>query len=183
MIHFFDDIPGWLHCADLYREMVVEAADGAHFVEVGCWKGRSAAFMAVEIANSGKDIGFDCVDHWQGNAGRPDDPDVLAGRLFDVFLRNTAPARKWINPLRLCSIEAAALNCDGSLDFVYLDAAHDYRSVQADIAAWLPKIKLGGMLAGDDYRMEGVRMAVDGAFGSAVELRGEGKAQHWIARL
>lgn len=40
---------------------------------------------------------------------------------------------------------------DGSLDFVYLDARHDYRSVTADLEAWWPKIKAGGILSGHDY--------------------------------
>jgi len=40
---------------------------------------------------------------------------------------------------------------DGSLDFVYLDAGHDYDSVKRDIAAWWPKVKPGGIFAGNDY--------------------------------
>lgn len=181
--HFHDGIPGWLHCAGLYREMVEAAGDGARFVEVGCWKGKSAAFMAVEIANSSKAIGFDCVDHWMGDAGRPDDADVVNGTLYETFLRNVAPVRQWLRPVRMNSHEAAALHLGASLDFVYLDAGHDYRSIRADIDAWLPKIRMGGVLAGDDYRMAGVCRAVGETFGSDVEIRGEGKARHWIARL
>ena len=52
---------------------------------------------------------------------------------------------------RQTSIDAAASFADSSLDFVYLDANHAYPAVKADIAAWWPKVKLGGMLAGDDY--------------------------------
>jgi hypothetical protein len=37
------------------------------------------------------------------------------------------------------------------LDWVHLDARHDYESVKADIKAWLPKVKSGGWLTGDDY--------------------------------
>lgn len=49
------------------------------------------------------------------------------------------------------SISAASKIPDGSLDFVYLDARHDYRSVQEDIQAWAPKVRPGGILAGHDY--------------------------------
>lgn len=46
---------------------------------------------------------------------------------------------------------------DGGLDFVYLDARHDYRSVTADLKAWFPLIKHGGIIAGHDYKDSCVR--------------------------
>lgn len=47
--------------------------------------------------------------------------------------------------------------------FVYIDAAHDYESVAADIAAWWPRVLDGGILAGHDYDAThpGVVQAVD----------------------
>jgi len=67
--------------------------------------------------------------------------------------------------LMMDSIRAA--NCYPSqwFDFVYIDAAHDYKSVKADIKAWLPKIKSGGWLCGHDYGyFDGVTKAVDELF-------------------
>lgn len=49
-----------------------------------------------------------------------------------------------------------------SLDMVYLDANHSYEAVLADLAAWLPKIKPGGVFAGHDY-LDGVLR--EGVFG------------------
>jgi len=40
---------------------------------------------------------------------------------------------------------------DGSLDWVYVDARHDYKGALEDITLWWPKIRIGGMLAGHDY--------------------------------
>jgi hypothetical protein len=56
---------------------------------------------------------------------------------------------------------------DKSLDFVYIDAAHDYENVKKDILAWLPKVKNGGYIAGHDYRYDpniGVYEAVNDIF-------------------
>lgn len=49
------------------------------------------------------------------------------------------------------SAEAAKEFTDGSLDFVYIDAAHDYENVKIDINAWAPKVRVGGIIAGDDF--------------------------------
>ena len=49
------------------------------------------------------------------------------------------------------SVAAAKLFADESLAWVHLDARHDYDSVCADITAWLPKVRPGGWLSGDDY--------------------------------
>ena len=40
---------------------------------------------------------------------------------------------------------------DDSLDWVYIDADHSYESVRRDLAAYLPKVKAGGLITGDDY--------------------------------
>lgn len=53
--------------------------------------------------------------------------------------------------LRMTSLEAANTFDDGSMDFVYIDANHTYEGVKADLEAWYPKIKPGGLFAGDDY--------------------------------
>jgi hypothetical protein len=34
---------------------------------------------------------------------------------------------------------------------VYIDGLHDYGSVKQDIAAWWPKVKVGGFIGGHDY--------------------------------
>jgi hypothetical protein len=54
---------------------------------------------------------------------------------------------------------AAGFNSE-SVTFAYIDAAHDYESVKRDIAAWMPKIKSGGILAGHDAQSPGVQKAV-----------------------
>jgi len=163
MEHFYTKIEGWFRAADLYRAMVAEANEPACFVEIGAWKGRSTAFMAVEILNSGKRIDFHVVDWFKGSdePAHRADVDVRAGRLAEVFFVNLAPVRDTITVHAMTSVEAASLFADQSLDFVFIDAAHDHASVRADISAWLPKVRPGGVLAGDDYGVfPGVERAV-----------------------
>lgn len=52
----------------------------------------------------------------------------------------------------------------GSLDFVYIDAAHDFDNVAMDIIEWSKRVRKGGLIAGHDYfhfREAGVIEAVD----------------------
>ena len=46
---------------------------------------------------------------------------------------------------------AATLFADNYFDFVYIDGDHRLRPVRADIKAFWPKLRPGGLLAGHDY--------------------------------
>lgn len=78
--------------------------------------------------------------------------------------------------LRMPSTLAAQHVPDRSLDFVYIDAVHTFAACLADIKAWLPKIRCGGMIAGDDYipaHPQAVAEAVDVAFPDRKGGRGD----------
>ena len=51
------------------------------------------------------------------------------------------------------SKDAAQTFKDGVLDFVYIDANHEYKFVLEDIEVWTPKVRNGGIVSGDDYYM------------------------------
>lgn len=158
----YASIPGWFNFSNAYAEAIREAKPGAHFVEVGCWAGRSTAWLATEIVNSGKDITLYCVDHWQGSPEHEDNP--LRAHIWETFNQNMAEVKQRMGEklqiIRSDSAAAAKKFGNASVDFVWLDAGHDYDSVARDIKAWLPKVRPGHVLGGDDYPMEGVKEAV-----------------------
>jgi predicted O-methyltransferase YrrM len=41
---------------------------------------------------------------------------------------------------------------DKDLDFVYIDGAHDFKSVADDICEWERKVRPGGIVFGHDYK-------------------------------
>jgi hypothetical protein len=192
--HYWLDLPGpvWFSGANLYRRFVESVTAPAIAVELGAWKGRSACFMGVEIANSGKPIRFTTIDHWRGSDGEElhdADPDVRAGRLYEIFLENVRPVAAFVNVIRDDTVAAAANFDDGSVDFLYIDASHSYDSVLRDLVAWYPKVKTGGLIAGDDWCFPdhgelGVRGAVEDFFGPSlpqVEIeRGSPPNENWL---
>jgi len=143
----------WFSYPNLYRKMVEKFPSGSKFVEIGSWKGKSSAFMAVEIANSNKNIEFYCVDTWEGSVEHQDRDDLKS--LYDTFNQNMMPLKDYHIPLRMTSLEAVKTFEDKSLDFVFIDASHEYEDVKKDIIAWLPKVKQGGIIAGHDYYLNG----------------------------
>ena len=191
MNHFYQTIgENWFNYPVLYSSIVASAEGAEHFVEVGCWKGRSAAFMAVEIINSGKKIQFDCIDTWGGSVEHvtPTSPFYqleLANDkdwLYNQFLKNIEPVRYIVNPIRMSSLDGVKLYTDNSLDFVFIDASHEYEDVKADIQAWLPKVKLdGGIIAGHDYN-GGVAVAVNEIFNSA-DIIDSNAESCWVVKL
>lgn len=90
-------------------------------------------------------------------------------RFYGLARELTAFAGQRAKILRKPSIEAAEDIPDGSLDFVFIDADHSYEGCKADIEAWSPKVKPGGLIAGHDYENTafpkfGVKRAVDEKF-------------------
>lgn len=151
-INHFNQIEGWCDqgIIEVYKAMAY-THNNAVFVEIGSWKGKSAFCMASFIQAQNKNIKFYCVDTWRGSEEHSDDLDVVNNSLFDTFKKNTELVKNYIEPIQLPSLEAAKKFKDESLDFVFIDAAHDYENVKNDINAWYPKIKKGGTIAGHDY--------------------------------
>ncbi len=155
-----DSIQGWFNFGPLYQKVVEHFSGPAIFVEVGCWKGQSAVFMLNTILASGKSIVLYCIDPWSlksefylsrfgDRALGLKDPDALA----KVFRKNIQPYRDKV-PIcapRTTSLDGAKMFADGALDFVFIDGDHRPEAVEADVRAWLPKMKPTGILAGDDF--------------------------------
>lgn len=160
MDHYYQDIQGWLSdtTMELYREGVrnASATEPSAFLEIGAWKGRSTAFLGVEIINSLKPITLTVVDTFTGSDERPhqNDPDI--GRLRDVFEESTYPLKAAGLDLRVLEGESQRVlrrlaYASAAFDFIYVDGSHKTYDVSVDINYSKMILKPGGLLAGDDY--------------------------------
>ena len=178
----YRDIPGWFdeQDAEFYARMVSECSFPATFVEVGCWFGRSTVCLAQEIQKQKKHISVFAVDTWRGSPSDTDQMEVVAKpgeSILMAFCKNVVNAEiaEVVVPMEMDSVSAAEIFDLNSLAFVFIDADHDEPCVATDIAAWLPKIGHGGVIAGHDYEADncpGVKAAVDKAFPDGVEIHG-----------
>lgn len=105
-----------------------------------------------------------CVDTFRVDMSRFQRPQDTHYHAFLSNMKRTGLADK-IVPVRMTSLEAArALTV--MADLVFIDGDHSEASVVADIEAWRPHVRPGGILCGDDYHVDvcpGVAPAVQRA--------------------
>jgi predicted O-methyltransferase YrrM len=130
-------------------------------------------------------IGIDTWDYWPGpETPNPDTGEARHSHLpmkqYEAeVMRAIVPFGDRARIIKKLSVEAAKDVADASLDFVFIDAAHTTEAVLQDIAAWAPKVKLGGYLTGHDIHWPAVRRAIDRSFMVWEELA----ANHmWVAK-
>lgn len=90
------------------------------------------------------------IDAWRAYRGYRDHTrQTKLDRFYEITLRRLAAYNCEI--IRKFSADAAANFVDESIDFVYIDANHDYNHVYEDLTLWSKKVKQGGIVSGHDY--------------------------------
>lgn len=125
---------------------------------IGAEIGVFAGDMSRQLLDR-SDLQLLMVDSWEGDgkAYAGDSGDWHSGLTqtkqddYRASAQRVASASGRGSIIAARSGEAAKFVADGTLDFVFIDADHSYDGVKADIAAWLPKLKPGGLLSGHDY--------------------------------
>ena len=128
-------------------------------LEVGSYTGANAQALLARWPSAWLLV---MVDPWtdQGDAHYE---DILAGsqeRMDSVMLlallateQHGARCKAW----RAFSTQAGSQAGNGTLDFVYLDARHDYTSVTEDLTSWWPTLRPGAVYSGHDFLDAGTR--------------------------
>lgn len=124
-----------------------------HFAElgfkIGAEVGTCYGFYAERLHKTIPNLTLFAIDNW-------DNPETERREKRHNSPTVEEQCRTRLTPygtivLKFSSLEAARFMADGLLDFVYIDAGHDYDNVKADIEAWTPKVRKGGIVSGDDY--------------------------------
>lgn len=135
--------------------------------EIGVKEGRCISYLLRAFP----ELMMIAVDPWET---QPEGNETYQGwdfrDIYQQYKTNIIDVEHRIIEMRDYSTEAAFFINDETLDFVFIDAQHDYDSVCEDIKAWLPKIKAGGFISGHDYdpdpeRNYGVIQAVTDTLG------------------
>ncbi len=161
-------------------EFVGTLPDGLVMAEIGCYSGEATLRFLKKASK------IFCVDPWK-NYGENNGTEIIviddmheAEFMFDklacAFSHQVAKVKGY-------SLNVAEQFEDHFFDMVYIDANHEYEACKADIKAWLPKIKPGGIIAGHDYDngcRAGVSKAVIEVFGSPDKIYSDST---WVKHL
>jgi len=164
---FFNYMPFYRYVATIDRF--------TRFVEVGVYTGASCAFLARQLLDRGAKFELYAVDLWDQVNAETDYERQVGTPIWNEFIDRLRRDGLFehVRVLKAESAKAAEQFADGSVDFAFIDANHEKPHVIADIKAWLPKIRVGGMLAGHDYGEPcGVKEAVDELLGERISLNG-----------
>lgn len=110
-------------------------------VELGTNRGCSAIATARLLQNWGGHL--TCVDTWESEWHGA---SVTAAE----FLQNAQEVQGLISIVQSRN-DVAAATWDRPIDYLYIDADHTYDAVTSDLECWWPHLKVGGLIAGDDY--------------------------------
>eukprot|EP00928_Gymnodinium_smaydae_P060477 TRINITY_DN4414_c0_g2_i1.p1 TRINITY_DN4414_c0_g2~~TRINITY_DN4414_c0_g2_i1.p1 ORF type:complete len:344 (-),score=45.07 TRINITY_DN4414_c0_g2_i1:209-1240(-) len=150
----------------LVSDLVVAYRYGS-FVEVGVQRGelaRAVLNATSHVYASGEMkslLNYTGVDVWstQENYGDPanrGNDREHATNMITTIERLTPYWNQVRGLLKYPSVVAAQTFADKGIDFIFLDARHDYCSAMEDIEAWWPKLSRGGILAGHDYHTSAI---------------------------
>lgn len=120
-------------------------------IEIGVKEGVFARHMLGNWKSCEK---YHLVDVWAHQKNYKDLANVrdeVHDKFYEKTLENTKPYQHKLEIHRMYSTVAAKKFEKESMDFIYIDARHDYCGVKEDIELYWSKLKPGGIIAGHDY--------------------------------
>lgn len=168
-------VPGYFNGAAVYHEAVRRFNTGI-FLEVGAFLGMSTCYMSHLLQAQQKDnIQFDVIDIWGSveNDFKPWVTDEFyeimkshgedAKATFDYDMQISGADKRIRSVTQGSSMDVNLVDRyeDESISFLYLDTSHEYDFTIAELDLWYPKIKVGGMLCGDDWDLIAVKRALE----------------------
>lgn len=153
----------WYNCLEFLMTLIPNDGKG---VELGTCLAKSTCALSELFVKTGKNYILYTIDNYSGNhtdIGK-NMPHVAKSNIDNLCQTRVAQ-------VIADSSKAASLFDNNSLDFVLIDADHSYEGCKKDILAWVPKLKKGGVICGDDYTAEGVRNAVSQIIPNHLSMR------------
>ncbi len=146
----------WGEMSSLFRDLGFKKG-----VEVGVYRGK----FSKALCTNNPTLELFGVDSWSvyGNYSEYEAQD-----LQEAYKAALAETKEYnVKFIKESSMDAVKQFDDESLDFVFIDANHDFEHVVADISTWSKKVRKGGLVCGHDYVKSskfnfGVIDAVDG---------------------
>ena len=142
--------------AATYRRAVYDLALGEKpkvVAEVGVYAGDLSKMLVTLPGLKALHV----IDSWKGDYCKKGQPHMDAIAASVIKWGKVYPR---VLVRRLDSLEAAPLFDDESIDFWHTDGDHSLEGIRNDIRAWMPKVKRGCLMTGDNFEIPTVAQGV-----------------------
>lgn len=122
-----------------------------HVCEVGVFKGNLSKVILTLMKDIEK---MYLVDLWEHQPNYKDHSNKRAEVFKSLYQETLEKVSPWIDKVEVLkgfSTDMCKKIPDNSLDWVFIDARHDYKGCSEDLHAYYPKVKSGGIVSGHDY--------------------------------
>lgn len=146
-------IRGWFSNRNQARKMWDALQNGGHAIELGSYCGRSTVLLAMACIAANRGGLVYAIDTFQSSNSELDGKSTLSE--FEHNLQYFGVAEHVVAFTGSTADPAIINQVPRDAALLYIDAAHEYEHVTADIMNWRKHVRKGGMLMMHDYYTDG----------------------------
>jgi len=139
------------HHRDKFFPMMIDKMNLKVGAEIGVDKGEFSRHLLSK--SNLKELY--CIDPWIDDFGsdyRPEFFDKKGKNRKLEAVNNLKEFGDRVSIIQSTGLEASKLFDDDSLDYLYIDGDHSLKGIFEDIYSWTPKVRIGGIVSGHDYK-------------------------------
>lgn len=139
------------HHRDKFFPLMIERLGYKTGAEIGVDKG---AFSHHLLSKTNLERLY-CIDCWMDDFGsdhKPEEYDPVGDNRMQTAMKLLGEFGERAQFMKATSAIASQSIPNDSLDFCYIDGDHSLEGIYTDVYSWIHKVRIGGMLAGHDYK-------------------------------
>ena len=120
------------------------------FLEIGCWKGKSASCLAV-VASKYPSGRVYVIDHFKGASGTSSEQIAKTNDIHNIFKSNMKTINAWETIICLMEMDtskAFSVLLDNVFDFIFVDADNNYVQYLMHLNYARELVRIGGIVCG-----------------------------------
>jgi predicted O-methyltransferase YrrM len=147
------EYPNWFETPNAKNPFVLHMAEfygrsNLNFLQIGAYCGHASTWLLANVLNGDGSVLHD-VDTWEGS-NEPGHDGMNFSEVEKIYDSNMNLFTN-VNKYKMTSTEYLLSARDERFDFIYIDGAHTAEQVIEDAVLSWPLLKMGGIIAFDDY--------------------------------
>lgn len=156
-LHLHDQLEGQLSIEETHF-LLTRARNMRTIVEIGSYRGKSCALLALGSAPNGHVTAID--PHLSTTGAGATNYNAIDERVFHETMTRHNVTDRVLHIVQTSHEARSHWPNDKPIDLLWIDGDHSYEGLTTDLTDWAPLVRPGGLLAAHDYtHRESVRDA------------------------